>query len=317
MMGHIRSKIFFEEIREAKVMGAWPDIIALKVAKSKLQGDIANLVRNRYELSHAPSFDEFAKSLTSALHTERPVSARLQELMTCNQHQAESVDAFSARIRKLAKQLPEWDLDENSKALKNQTATAAFIKGLKPSIRQHVLPQNPTSFEKAISLARTMEANVSFFPSEPTPASSSCSVEGPVSSAANHMQDMQALQSRVASLELAAALPVPPMQRGRGGRGRPFRGRPFSSRGRGYSAPAPRPSYYQYRGSSHCHGCHCGDRRWRNRSPSPYDSRRRYSRSGSRDRYRSARSVSRSPSPARHNRYRSSPSPNGRRSQRR
>ena len=167
-------------------MGAWPHIVALKAAKSKLQGDVADIVRKRYELSHAPSFDEFINSLTSALHTERPVSARLQKLMTCNQHHAESVDSFSTRVRKLAKQLPVWDLDENSKTLKNQTATAPFVKGLKPSIRQHVLPQNP-SFEKAISLVRTMEANVTFFPSDTTQAAS-CSVEGPGPSAAN--QDM-------------------------------------------------------------------------------------------------------------------------------
>ena len=77
-------------------MGAWAHIVALKTAKSKLQGDVADIVRNRYELSHDPSFDEFTNSLTSALPTERPVSARLQKLMTCNQHHAESVFIFGS-----------------------------------------------------------------------------------------------------------------------------------------------------------------------------------------------------------------------------
>ena len=101
----------FDEIREAKILGYWPDVVILKVANSKLQGDVGDMVRNRFELSHAPSFDEFANLLTAALHTDRLVSAGLQELMTCSQLPSETVDSFSAKIKKLAKQLSEWDLD--------------------------------------------------------------------------------------------------------------------------------------------------------------------------------------------------------------
>ena len=43
------------------------------------------------------------------------------------------------------------------KELKNRTVTAAFIKGLKPNIRQLVIPVHPSNFEAAIALARSHE----------------------------------------------------------------------------------------------------------------------------------------------------------------
>ena len=74
---------FIQEIEDAAKLGSWTDNLTLKVAKSKIQGPIADMVRNRNDLNHADRFTDFSKILISALHTDRPVSIRLQELMTC------------------------------------------------------------------------------------------------------------------------------------------------------------------------------------------------------------------------------------------
>ena len=98
---------FFEELKEAAKLGSWTDNITLRVAKSKLQGAVADMVRNRHDLSHATTFADFSTKLISALHTEKPVSVRLQDLMTCVQLQSETVDAFATRIRQKSKSLTE------------------------------------------------------------------------------------------------------------------------------------------------------------------------------------------------------------------
>ena len=133
---------FIQEVRDAQVLGSWPDSVTLKVAKSKLQGRILEIVRTRHDLNHAPSFDDFADRLTAALHTDRPVASRLQDLMTCSQHPSETVDAYACRLRSKAKSLTEWDATDETRELKNRTVAAAFVKGLKPSLRQLVVPQN-------------------------------------------------------------------------------------------------------------------------------------------------------------------------------
>ena len=219
---------FIQEVEDAAEIGTWADNIKIKVAKSKLSGAIADLVRNRHEINHAKTFKEFSDKLTSALHEERPVSVRLQDLMTCVQQPEESVDAYATRIRQKAKGLTEWDATDETKQLKNKTVSAAFVKGLKPSIRQHVLPSNPSDFEAAITLARSHELNASLMPTENlTPHLSAASA-----STSKNLPDaeLRDIQKRVASLELSAAQAS--STRGRGSY--PARGR-GRARGRGQS----------------------------------------------------------------------------------
>ena len=90
---------FLQEIRDARDMGAWPDSVTLRVTKSKLTGYVAEIVRNRHDLNYSTSFDDFADTLVSALNSDLPVSSRQQDLMTCIQHSAESVDAYAACLR--------------------------------------------------------------------------------------------------------------------------------------------------------------------------------------------------------------------------
>ena len=311
---------FLQEVRDAKQLGAWTDTVTLKVAKSKLQGRVSDIVRNRNDLNHAPTFEDFASRLTAALHTDRPVASRLQDLMTCTQHPSESVDAFASRVRNLAKSLTEWDATAETQQLKNRTASAAFVKGLKPSIRQLVIPQNPADFDSAISLARTHELNSSFMPATDP-------VTLPSASATQAVDPVNELQRRVASLELASAKPVNTSYRGRGrGPYRTFR-QQNSPRGRGFSTPPTyynRPRYdstprYPHRAfsSDRCH-CLCSERRGRSPSRPDRDYYRRSSRSGSRDRRERpwSRSPSRSPDRYHSDRFRRVQSPNAPRSRR-
>ena len=96
-------------------LGSWPDKITLKVAKSKLNGSVAEIVRNRHDLNHAETFTDFSSRVVSALHTDRPVSIRLQHLMTCVQQPSETVDAYATRIRQKSKGLTEWDISAETK----------------------------------------------------------------------------------------------------------------------------------------------------------------------------------------------------------
>ena len=335
---------FLQEVRDAQKLGAWPDSVTLKVAKSKLQGHIAEIVRTRNDLNHAQDFDTFAERLTSAIHTDRPVSSRLQDLMTCVQHPSESVDAYACRIRNKAKSLTEWDATPETLLLKNRTVTATFVKGLSAHLRQLVLPHNPSDFDAAITLARTQELNGSLLPSiSQQPTASSAQAE------ANDC--ITQLQCRVASLELASAQHT---QRGRGrqplrrnfrqnqshygrGRARGYSTPPHDSRHQfHHSAPERYRSYSSYpprNYSDSCRNC-CSERRDRSsrfrdhsrdrdcdryRDSSRHrDSYRRSSRSNSRDRRgRSfSRSPSRSPDRSRSDHYRRTQSPNGYRSRR-
>ena len=112
------------------------------------------MVRNRHDLNHAATFEDFQSLLISALHTDKPVSVRLQDLMTCVQNPSESVDAYATRMRQKSKSLTEWDATPETKELKNRTVTAAFIKGLKPNLRQLAVPVHPSDFEAAVALAQ-------------------------------------------------------------------------------------------------------------------------------------------------------------------
>ena len=93
------------------------------------------------------------------------MAARLQDMITCSQHSDETVDAFASRLRTKSKKLTEWDDSHSTKELKDKTITAIFTRGLKPSIRKLVIPQNPVSFNDAITMARGYELN-SELPSE-------------------------------------------------------------------------------------------------------------------------------------------------------
>ena len=55
-------------------------------------GEITYLKKSS-DLNHAEAFDDFLVRLISALHTERPVSVRLHDMMACVQEPSESVDA--------------------------------------------------------------------------------------------------------------------------------------------------------------------------------------------------------------------------------
>ena len=157
------------------------------------------MLRNRQDLNHAETFDDFSVRLISALHTERPVSVRLHDLMACVQEPSESVDAYATRMRQKSKTLTEWDATEQTKELKNKTVTASFVKGLEPNIRQVVLPTNPSDFENAISLARSYEWNALLLPEASVPSL-------PASAAAQQQTldtSMLDIQKRVASLELS------------------------------------------------------------------------------------------------------------------
>ena len=137
--------------------------MTLKVAKSKLQGHIAEIVRTRNDLNHAQDFDTFAERLTSAIHTDRPVSSRLQDLMTCVQHPSESVDAYACRIRNKAKIINGMGRNSRNASAEKPTVTAAFVKGLSAHLRQLVLPHNPSDFDAAITLARTKSLMAHFY----------------------------------------------------------------------------------------------------------------------------------------------------------
>lgn len=335
---------FLQEVSEAKTLGTWPDVVALKVAKSKLQGSVAELVRNRHDLNSAPSFDEFCTRLTSAINSDRPVSSRLQDLMTCVQHPAETVDQYACRIRSKSKALTEWDATAETQQLKNRTVSAAFVKGLKPSLRQFVLPQNPPDFDSAITLARTQELNSTLLPSTVPDLT-------PAVSAAQSLPDvaLQEIKKRVASLELSAVTGqgqslFTPRGRGRYNRGRWYN-QPRRGRGSFNSVPpsntnrhdASHQSYQDYRScspyrapsrcSDSCRCCSCSrhrdyssHHRDHSRYRSPFrDHNRRPSRSPSRERrYVSSRSQSRSPDRFHSDGFRryKSPLPNGSHSRR-
>ena len=335
---------FFEEITDAAKIGNWADNITLKVAKSKILGPVADMVRNRHDLNHAATFEDFQYLLISALHTDKPVSVRLQDLMTCVQNPSESVDAYATRMRQKSKSLTEWDATPETKELKNRTITAAFIKGLKPNLRQLVVPVYPSDFEAAIALARSHEISEPLMPFSDLQSHSPASASAGPNSSESAMLDMQ---RRVASLELSAAQSS---SRGRGhtptrgrGRGRPRHHQNFQNQQRfrqsqswtprpqqnsfhRYSRPDGQQAHYSVNSRcSSCHGCYDRNSRYRSHSRHGYDRQRNYSRSPShegryfhrgsrspnRDRQRHrhpSRSLSASPSRSRYQ------SPNGYRS---
>ena len=313
---------FIQEVEDAAKLGSWPDIISIKVAKSKLSGSIAVLARNRHEISHAKTFKEFADNLISALHTERPISVRLEELMTCVQKPGESVDAYASRIRQKSSGLTEWDATDETKKLKNTTVAAMFVKGLQPKIRQLVLPSNPSDFETAITLARSHELSMSLMPENFTQSLSAASESTNQNLPNAALCD---LQNRIASLELLAANSSSTRSRDRHparghGRGRqPYRQNfPNQVRFRQSRSWTGSPQYYapQNSKSSHCDSrqasysqsphrsshCCCGENsRYRSHSSHDYDNFRHASRSPCHQRHSRHRSPSRD-QPKRQNR---------------
>ena len=312
---------FIQEVEEAAKLGSWPDIICIKVAKSKLSGSIADFVRNRHDISHAKTFKQFSENLISALHTERPLSVRLQELMTCVQKPGESVDAYASRIRQKSSGLTEWDATDETKKLKNTTVTAMFVKGLQPKIRQLILPSNPSDFETAITLARSHELSLSLMPETFTPSLSTASATTNQNLPDAALRD---LQNRIASLELSAAHSLSTRgrdchpARGRGRGRQPYR-QNFSNQvrfrqSRSWTGP---PQYHapQNSKSSHCnsrqasysqspHRCHCcygENSRYRSHSCHVYDNFRHAPRSSCHQHYSRRRSPSRD-QPKRQNR---------------
>ena len=260
-----------------------------------------------------------------------PVSDKLHDLMACVQEPSESVDAYATRMRQKSKTLTEWDATEQTKELKNKTVTASFVKGLKPNIRQFVLPTNPFDFENAISLARSYELNALLLPEASVP-SLSASTAAQQQTLDTSMLD---IQKRVASLELSAALNS---SRGRGGssnrRGRGRGRQPFrqnfsdptrSRQNHSWSGPSVRSDSWRHQFVSHCdyqqapsshsscrasHHCCCDlSSCRRSNSQHAYDERRRspdHQRSSSR---RSSRSPNRSYNPNRRRSHSPSASP--------
>ena len=94
------------------------------------------------------------------------------------------------------------DHPRDAQLKKKRTVAATFLKGLRPEIRQLVLPHNPLYFNEAITMAPTQELNNSLLPSPAITQSASAVQTAPVDS-------IQQLQNRDASLELDASHQLP------------------------------------------------------------------------------------------------------------
>jgi len=158
---------FLDEITEMKNFANWSDLLTVKIAKSKFVGPMADILRNRYDISNAKTFQAFSALLISTLYTSHPVTSRLQALMDCSQQPGESVDAFAFRIRSKFLAIPEYDATMETQKLKDSIAVLSFMKGLRPSLRQPVLVRHPANFEDAVIFARFLELHLETYMDDP------------------------------------------------------------------------------------------------------------------------------------------------------
>lgn len=162
---------FLQELDETAKMAGWTDDITIKVAKTKFKGHPETVLRQNVDLRSCTTMKDFKKKATEAFTTEsRPMSIRLQDVMTCVQMPNESINDYADRLRTLGKQLTEYDSTTQTKTLKDQTLCAQFIKGLRgPMTRRIVLSQKPNSFAEALELARAEERNESIYQTNRSP----------------------------------------------------------------------------------------------------------------------------------------------------
>lgn len=148
---------FLADVVNMSMIGHWPDFLTMQVAKSKCVGPIAELLRTRFDINYASTFTDFSDRLTAALTTDKPLSHRLHSLLICTQKPAETVDEFATRLRFCSKELVEWDSGADTLVLKDQFVASTFVRGLRRTIQEYMIVQNPTTFATAVTIARNFE----------------------------------------------------------------------------------------------------------------------------------------------------------------
>ncbi|CAD6200273.1 unnamed protein product [Caenorhabditis auriculariae] len=142
----------FEDVANATDPGLADD-----VKKAHLLTYLADNARDKAEelltSSPPPDFKELKESLRNAFQDPLRVELARQQLRSCTQLPMESVEDFSARVKKLARAA----FGQQGRSTVNEKCLEAFVDGLKYDLKFHVKSSFPKDFQSAESAALRYE----------------------------------------------------------------------------------------------------------------------------------------------------------------
>ncbi|XP_054708556.1 uncharacterized protein LOC129218340 [Uloborus diversus] len=159
-------RAFIAKINGISQISGWSDAQKLIITKLKLTDGAESFVHADPRASTTRSFDELVDRLLYRFDNPLPLSTYLNELATCAQRTKETVHDYSTRLRVLGRNIGSVQGDRITPEIRqasDKLLQARFVAGLRPEIQRHVLSREPSSFEEAISVALTEEANNKIF----------------------------------------------------------------------------------------------------------------------------------------------------------
>ncbi|GFX75501.1 hypothetical protein TNCV_522231 [Trichonephila clavipes] len=154
---------FLSKINDVAELGKWSNAEKVTIFKLKLSGIAEEFFLSDPSNSQLTNFDDIAQVLSSRFERTVPLSTRLQLFSSCLQGVSESVQEFSARIKKLGTQIFQSGNSVQTTAARNandQLLQSRFINGLRNDIRGFVLARDPNTLEESINAALIEEQNL-------------------------------------------------------------------------------------------------------------------------------------------------------------
>lgn len=155
---------FIEQIEDFKKISTWTDEQAYRVARRRLTGVAAELVRTDDSVNTTCTWTALKKFLIGRFGEIISKQDARFAFMALKQKESESVDEYALRIDLAAKKAFLVSKDPSEKAtlakINANDKLLVFTNGLRFDIWQYVYSKSPTSFADALELARQYEISV-------------------------------------------------------------------------------------------------------------------------------------------------------------
>lgn len=142
---------FFENIDMIGSHANWSLDDKLLIAKLRIKGKAAKLVRENVSLKRENSYENFKKRMSEHFEIKSDTHLSLRQLLLSHQRPSESVRQFAARLEALSfKTIAEVSREDASlESGRKQNLLNAFVLGLKPNLKRLVVIQNHKKFVDA------------------------------------------------------------------------------------------------------------------------------------------------------------------------